>query len=36
MIQIAVEDACDSSDYQCLVENDAGSDIVVATLNGMY
>ena len=36
MLQIAVEDAFDGSTYQCLVENDAGSDIIVATLNGMY
>ena len=36
LLQIAVEDAFDGSDYQCLVENDAGNDTIVATLNGMY
>ena len=36
MLQIAVEDAFDGNNYQCLVENDAGSDTIVATLNGMY
>ena len=35
LLQIAVEDAFDGSDYQCLVENDAGNDTIVATLNGI-
>ena len=35
VLQIAVEDAFVGSDYQCLVENDAGNDTTVVTLNGM-
>ena len=34
VLQIAVEDAFDGSDYHCLVINDAGNDIAVITLNG--
>ena len=35
MLQIAVEDAFVGSDYQCLVENEAGNDSTVVTLNGL-
>jgi len=34
LLQIAVEDAFDGSDYQCLVVNEAGNDTAVITLNG--
>ena len=34
VLQIAVEDAFDGSDYRCLVSNDAGSDTEIVTLNG--
>ena len=36
VFQIAVEDAFIGSDYQCLVENEAGNDTAVVTLNGMF
>ena len=35
VLQIAVEDAFDGSDYHCLVINDAGNDTDFVTLNGM-
>ena len=35
VLQIAVEDAFVGSGYECLVENDAGSDSAAVTLNGM-
>ena len=35
VLQIAVEDAFDGSDYHCLVINDAGNDTDLVTLNGM-
>ena len=35
VFQIAVEDAFVGSDYQCLVENEAGNDNAVVTLNGL-
>ena len=35
VFQIAVEDAFIGSDYQCLVENEAGNDTAVVTLNGL-
>ena len=35
VLQIAVEDASVGSDYQCLVENDAGNSTTVVTLNGL-
>jgi len=35
VLQIAVEDAFDGSDYHCLVSNDAGNDTALVTLNGM-
>ena len=35
VFQIAVEDAFVGSDYQCLVENEAGNDTAVVTLNGL-
>ena len=35
VLQIAVEDAFGGSDYQCLVENEAGNDTTVVTLNGL-
>ena len=34
VLQIAVEDAFDGSDYHCLVSNDAGNDTEIVTLNG--
>ena len=34
VLQIAVENASVGSDYQCLVENEAGNDTAVVTLNG--
>jgi len=34
VLQIAVEDAFDGSDYQCFVVNEAGNDTAVITLNG--
>ena len=34
VLQIAVEDAFDGSNYHCLVSNDAGSDTEIVTLNG--
>ena len=35
LLQIAVEDAFDGSDYLCLTINDAGNDTDIVTLNGM-
>ena len=35
VLQIAVEDAFDGSDYWCLTINDAGNDTDIVTLNGM-
>ena len=35
VLQIAVGDAFVGSDYQCLVENDAGNDTTDVTLNGL-
>ena len=35
VLQIAVEDAFDGSDYLCFVINDAGNDAGFVTLNGM-
>jgi len=34
VLQIAVEDAFDGSDYQCFVVNEAGNDTAAITLNG--
>ena len=36
VLQIALEEAFDGSDYQCLVVNEAGSDTAAITLNGTY
>ena len=35
VLQIAIEDAFVGSVYECLVENNAGSDSAAVTLNGM-
>lgn len=34
VLMILVDSATDGSDYVCLVENDAGSEVVSVTLNG--
>ena len=36
VLTILVDSATDGSDYECLVENDAGSETVNITLNGKF